>query len=340
MIDYGLRYDHEAGTTDRHNGISNFNPGLIYSAGAQHLSGGLQFVGTDGIARGNRDATWDNFAPRIGIAYSLNPKTVFRSAFGLFFLPTTGGYVRLGSTGFTSVTSYVPSLDGNQPSGTLGNPFPQGIVPITGSSLGPLTGLGTAITANVRDLKTGSTQQWSANLQRQVGVWALELGYIGTHGLHLPADYAFHHLPQQDLTQGSALQQLVPNPFAGIITNGSLSAAQVQRGQLEMNYPQFTGVTSLTNWAGSNFHAGIFEVRRQFVNQFYLLASYTYSKLLDNNLGNGENIYADTGSNTVQNWDNLKAEKAVSTSNLPHHLVISGNYVLPFGKSGNRLYKN
>ncbi|ADV81924.1 Cna B-type protein [Terriglobus saanensis SP1PR4] len=339
VIDYGLRYDHEAGTTDRHNGISNFNPGLIYSAGAQHLSGGLQFVGTDGIARGNRDATWDNFAPRIGIAYSLNPKTVFRSAFGLFFLPTTGGYVRLGSTGFTSVTSYVPSLDGNQPSGTLGNPFPQGIVPITGSSLGPLTGLGTAITANVRDLKTGSTQQWSANLQRQVGVWALELGYIGTHGLHLPADYAFHHLPQQDLTQGSALQQLVPNPFAGIITNGSLSAAQVQRGQLEMNYPQFTGVTSLTNWAGSNFHAGIFEVRRQFVNQFYLLASYTYSKLLDNNLGNGENIYADTGSNTVQNWDNLKAEKAVSTSNLPHHLVISGNYVLPFGKSGNRLYK-
>jgi Carboxypeptidase regulatory-like domain/TonB-dependent Receptor Plug Domain/TonB dependent receptor len=339
VVDYGLRYDHEAGTTDRHNGISNFNPNLTYSAGTSNLTGGLQFVGVNGIGRGNRDSTWDNFAPRVGLAYSITPKTVFRGAFGLYFLPTTGGFVRLGSTGFTSQTSYVASLDGNQPSGTLNNPFPQGIVPITGSSLGPLTGLGTSVTANVRSLVTGSTQQWSANLQRQVGAWAFELGYIGTHGVHLPADFAFHHLPQEDLAQGSALQQLISNPYAGIISNGSLSAAQVQRGQLEMNFPQFTGVTAMTNWAGSNYHAGIFEVRRQFVNQFYLLAAYTYSKLQDNNIGNGENIYADTGSNTVQNWDNLRAEKAVSTSNLPQHLVVSGNYILPFGRTGRLLFK-
>jgi hypothetical protein len=339
VIDYGLRYDHEAGTTDRHNGISNFNPDLGYNAGGLNLIGGLQFVGVNGIGRGNRDSSWDNVAPRVGVAYSLNAKTVVRGAFGLFFLPTTGGYVRLGSTGFTSLTSYVPSIDGNQPSGTLSNPFPQGTVPISGASLGPLTGLGTSVTGNVRGLATGSTQQWSANVQRQAGNWAFELGYIGTHGVHLPADYAFHHLPQGDLAQGTALQQLVANPYAGVITNGSLSAAQVQQGQLEMNYPQFTGVTSLTNWAGSNYHAGIFEVRRQFVNQFYLLASYTYSKLLDNNLGNGENVYADTGSNVVQNWDNLKAEKAVSTSNLPQHLVVSGNYILPFGKTGNHFYR-
>jgi hypothetical protein len=68
--------------------------------------------------------------------------------------------------------------------------------------------------------------------------------------------------------------------------------------------------------------------------------SYTFSKLLDNNLWNGENIYADTGSNTVQNWDNLGAEKAVSASSMPQHVVVSGNYILPFGKTGTRLYKN
>lgn len=339
VVDYGVRFDHEGGTTDRHNGISNFDPNLAYSAGGINLAGGLDFVGVNGIGRGNRDATWDNFAPRIGLAYSATRKTVFRGALGLYFLPTTGGFVRLGATGFTSQTSYVASIDGNQPSGTLSNPFPQGIVPRTGSSLGPLTGLGTSITANVRSLVTGSAEQWSINLQRQVGVWALELGYIGTHGLHLPADFSFHHLPQQDLAQGTGLQQLVPNPYSGIVTNGSLSATQVQEGQLEMDDPQFTGVTSMTNWAGSNYQAGILTVRRQFVNQVYLLASYTYSKLLDNNLGNGENIYADTGSNIVQNWDNLKAEKAVSTSNLPQRLVVSGIYVLPFGKTGRRLYK-
>ncbi|WP_263357723.1 TonB-dependent receptor [Acidicapsa ligni] len=339
VVDYGLRFDHEDGTTDRHNGISNFDPNLGYNAGGMNLTGGLQFVGVNGVGRGNRDTTWNNFAPRVGFAYSFTPKTVFRAGLGLYYLPTTGGYVRLGSTGFTSQTSYVSTVDGNQPSGTLSNPFPQGIVPISGSSLGPLTGLGTSVTANVRDLKTGTAQQWSANLQQQVGNWAVEFGYIGTHGLHLPADFSFHHLPQQDLAQGTALQQLVQNPFAGIITNGSLSASQIQRGQLEMNYPQFTGVTSMTNWAGSNYQAALVTVRRQFVNQFYLLASYTYSKLLDNNLGNGENIYADSGSNTVQNWDNLKAEKSVSTSNLPQHLVVSGNYILPFGQAGSRLYR-
>ena len=340
VLDYGLRFDHEGATTDRHNGISNFNPGLGYTAGNTNLTGGLEFVGVNGIGRGNRDTTWDNFAPRVGLAYSLTPTTVLRGAFGLYYLPTTGGFVRLGSTGFTSQTSYVATIDGNQPSGTLSNPFPQGIVPLSGSSLGPLTGLGTSITANPRDLKTGSAQQWSVNFQRQIGIWAVEFDYIGTHGLHLPADFNFHHLPQAALTQGTTLQQLVPNPYVGIITNGSLSASQVQQGQLEMLYPQFTGVTGMTNWGGSNYQAGIVQIRRQFVNRFYLNASWTWSKLLDNNLGNGENVYADSGSNTVQNWDNLKAEKAVSTSNLPHHLVVSGNYILPFGQTGPLLYRD
>jgi hypothetical protein len=106
-----------------------------------------------------------------------------------------------------------------------------------------------------------------------------------------------------------------------------------------MNYPQFTGVTAMTNWAGSNYQALAITVRRQFVNQFFLLANYTFSKLLDDNLGNGENVYADSGSNVVQNWDDLKAEKSVSTSNMPEHLVVSGTCVLPFGRTGGRLYR-
>ena len=339
VLNYGLRYDHELGTTDRHNGISNFDSGLNYSAAGLNLTGGLQFVGVDGAGRSNRDASWNNLGPRVGLAYSFAPRTVVRAAFGLFSLPSTGDFVRLGSTGFTSQTSYVASLDGNQPSGSLSNPFPQGVVPITGSSLGPITGLGTSITANVRSLTTGSVQQWSANLQQQVGNWAIDAGYVGTHDLHLPADYAFHHLPQQDLAQGVALQQLATNPYAGIVSNGPLSAARVQQSQLEMLYPQFTGVTSLTNWAGSNYHAAILSLRRRFLNKFYLSGSYTFSKLLDNNVGNGENVYADTGSNTVQNWDNLQAEKSVSTSNLPQRVVVSGVYTLPFGTSGGQFYR-
>jgi hypothetical protein len=188
-------------------------------------------------------------------------------------------------------------------------------------------------------LVSGSSEQWSANIQQEFHDFTIEVGYLGNHGLHLPADYAFHHLPQAALAQGTALQQLVPNPYAGIIKNGSLAAATVQRGQLLMNYPQFTGVTSLSNWAGSNYHALTVHVQRHLVKGLSLSAAYTFSKLLDNNLGNGENIYADSGSNTVQNWDNLKAEKGVSTSNQPQRVTFAPLYHLPFGNTGTRAYR-
>ncbi len=340
VVNYGLRYEHEGATTDRFNRISNFDPSLAYTDGGINLAGGLIYPGVNSVARGDRDASYDHFAPRVGIAYSARPTTVIRAAYGLFYLPTTGGFTQLGSTGFSSQTAYVATVDGSQPSGTISGPFPQGIVPITGSSLGPLTGLGTSITGNTRALVSGAAQQFSANVQQQIGLWTIQLGYLGNHGLHLPADYAYHHIPQADLSQGSALLTVVQNPYHSIISNGSLSAATIQQGQLEMNYPQFTGVTSMINWAGSNYNAGTVQVQREFVRGFSLLASYTWSKLLDNNLGNGENLYSDTGSNTVQNWDNLRAEKAVSTSNIPNRLVLSSTFLIPFGKSGSALYRN
>ena len=339
VVNYGVRYEHEGATTDRFNRISNFDPNATYLDGGINLTGGLIYPGLNTISRGDRNSTFDHFAPRVGIAYSARSTTVIRAAYGLFYLPTTGGFTQLGSTGFSSQTAYVATIDGNQPSGSLSNPFPQGIVPITGSSLGPLTGLGTSIAGNTRALVSGASQQFSANLQQQIGLWTIQFGYLGNHGLHLPADYAYHHLPQTDLTQGNALLNVVANPYSAIIKNGSLSAATIQQGQLEMNYPQFTGVTSMINWAGSNYNAGTVQVQRNFVKGFSLLASYTWSKLLDNNLGNGENAFADTGSNTVQNWDNLRAEKAVSTSNLPNRLVLSSTFLLPVGQNGSRMYR-
>src|SRR5690606_36611088 len=98
------------------------------------LTGSIIFPGADGLSRGNREASKKNFGPRVGLAYQLTSKTVLRASYGIFYLPTTGVYVRLGSTGFESQTPYLASLDGGiTPSGTMSNPYPNGIVMPSGT---------------------------------------------------------------------------------------------------------------------------------------------------------------------------------------------------------------
>jgi hypothetical protein len=341
-VNLGLRWEREGPATDRYNALSNFDPTTHTVDNGIPLNGAIVFPGVSGLPRGNRDASWLDFEPRAGLSWQFMPKTVFRAAYGVYFLPSTGNYVLLGSTGFASQTSFVSSNDGGlTPAGSLSNPFPNGIVLPSGRSLGPLTGLGTNVAGNLRTLTNGYSQQWSANVQREFpGGWLLEVGYIGNRGVHLPADNNLNALPASDLALGSALQTLVANPYASIVNTGTLANAQVTRATLLVPFPQFTGVTSLDSWASSTYHAGTIRLDRRFAHGFSLLLSYTYSKLLDNNEGGGETQFSDSGSNTVQNWSNWAAERALSTSNQPQRLTVSGSYAVPFGKSGNWFYKN
>ncbi len=337
----GLRYEHEGATTARHNNIANYDPNLQTTDNGINLTGGLEFPGTNGLSRGNRNTSLlDYFAPRVGLSYQVLPKTVLRAAYGLYYLPTTGDWVRLSDSGFSSQTAYLATTNGGlTPSGSLSTPFPNGIVLPTGSSLGALTALGTTITGNSRNLVSGYTEQYSLNVERQVGTYIVTLGYLGSHGVKLPAEFSFDYLTTSQLAQGTALLTQVPNPLAKIISTGALAQPTVTQQSLITQAPQFTGVTSLTNWAGSNYQAGTAEVKHNYGSNFFLIVAYTWSKFLDNNVGDGDNEYSDSGSNTVQYWGNLKAEKALSTSSMPQRLVTSAGYTLPFGKSGNFLYR-
>jgi outer membrane receptor protein involved in Fe transport len=340
-LNLGFRYEYEAAATDRFNAISNFNPNLETRAGNLTLRGGLVFPGVNGLPRGNRDAGLTDFGPRIGLSYQVLPRTVVRASYGIFYLPTTGIYIRLGSTGFASATPYVASVDGGfTPANTMSDPYPQGIIQPSGSTLGGLTGLGGAIEGNLRSLTRGYSQQWNFNVQRELpGGWIVELGYMGNRGVHLPATRDFDYLPAAARALGTDLQTLVDNPFAAIIPSGPLSQPRVTRATLLDTLPQFTAGSGLDNWASSIYHAGTVRVERRFAAGLSLLGSYTFSKLIDNNLGNGSNGFIDSGSNGVQNWDNLRAERAVSASDQPHRLVLTASYLLPFAKSGPLAYR-
>jgi outer membrane receptor protein involved in Fe transport len=336
-INLGLRWEYEGGVTDRFDAISNFNPNLAFTAGGRNLVGGLQFAGVDGLSRGHRDPSSREFQPRVGFAYQVLPRTVLRGGYSISHLPTSGITVQIPRFGFSVNTPVLASVDGGfTPNASLANPFPSGIQNPTGSSLGPLTGLGQGVSGDLRTLKRGYSQQWSFSVQRELfNGWVVEAGYMGNRGVSLPAGRTFDYLPEQYRALGTGLQQLVPNPFFGIISPSlALGAAQVTQASLLDAYPHFAGASGLDSWGDSVYHAGTLRVEKRFSQGLSFLLSYTFSKLIDNNQGNGNNAFSDSGANDVRNWDDLRGERSVSSNDLPQRLVISASYELPFGKTG------
>src|ERR1035438_6565497 len=59
--------------------IERTNQGAIFNLATQQLD----YLGQSGFSRSARELHWDNLAPRAGVAYLINPKTVIRSAYGI-----------------------------------------------------------------------------------------------------------------------------------------------------------------------------------------------------------------------------------------------------------------
>jgi hypothetical protein len=96
-------------------------------------------------------------------------------------------------------------------------------------------------------------------------------------------------------------------------------------------FPQFLNVTAAqSTWGASSYHSGQAKLERRFAKGFGLLATYTFSKLLDDSTGAwaGENV---SGA-AFQDLNNLRAEKSVSSLDTTHRMSVGGVWELPFGK--------
>src|SRR5262249_46804012 len=140
-----------------------------------------------------------------------------------------------------------------------------------------------------------------------------------------------NQLPDTALAFGNDLRTQVTNPFLGQILSGSLSQRTVSRAQLLRPFPHFAAVTSTAaGWAASTYHALEAKVEKRYAKGLTVLLSYTYSKLMDVAAGgfSGESLSSDV----IQDWNNLEAERSVSTLDQTHRFLINGVYELPFGK--------
>ncbi|MEO7145185.1 MAG: hypothetical protein ABI165_16945, partial [Bryobacteraceae bacterium] len=290
-----------------------------------------------GSGRRQYSRALSDWAPRFGFAYQVTKNTVLRGGYGIFYGPSyREAGATIGNQGFSSATSYVGSPNGLTPSIYIGNPFPNGLNPIVGSSQGLLSGIGSTFETPITgDNHVPYMENWDFEIQRQLpGNLLVDASYVGSHGVHLNEsgenDFNLNQLSPQSLALGTKLQQSVPNPFFGLIATGPLAAATVPESYLLAPYPQFTGIEASYMTGGySIYHAFQMKIEKRFSQGLSALVSFTGQKLIDEYA-----IVSNVGHNTggIQNIYDLKAERGVSSNDISRTLVVSGVYSLPFGR--------
>jgi hypothetical protein len=335
-LNLGLRFEYETPRTERYDRATRgFDRGATSPLQIPGLSlrGGLVYAGRDGRPRGIYAPDRNNFAPRIGFAYSLTPKTVLRGGYALHYVPVVGS---VDPVGFSTTTTMVASQDGITPRDRLSNPFPSGLLPIVGASQGLSTLIGQNISFVEPSDITPKVHTWNINLQREVFSRSLlQIGYIGTRGINLTSEVSIgnniseniNQVPVESLALGRSLLDVVNNPFFGSIAIGPLAGRTVQRQQLLRPFPQFQNITrNLPTYGNSVYHSFQAKFEQRLWHGLSTLISYTWSK----NMG-------DLG--PYQNNYNRAIERAPMAFDVPQRLTVTASWDLPAGR-GKALLRN
>ena len=238
----------------------------------------------------------NNFAPRVGIAYRLNEKTVIRASGGIFY--GEGDIVTDGSAWSRQVPDFTeiitPTFDNITPV-TL---VKDGFLPVTLPAAEPLPNTGAS--ASYRSQPTQYASQWFIDIQRELPentVWIICYQGSSTHFMQ----YRF------DINN--------PGPHPTIPAN---------RRRLR---PQRTGVTLGEPGANASYNALVTRVEKRFSKGITFLTSYTWSHNIDNNTQ-----FLDTGLFNVANQYDRGAERASANIDMTQSFTSSFTWQLPFGK--------
>jgi len=341
-LNLGLRYDFDVPRWETLNRYSywDLDAQSPVRATGYDTRGVIKF--NDDNRRSPFDADMNNWQPRIGFAYAANEKTAIRGGYGLFYQLSRATVFGRPGTGFTINSPVVWTTDSNATlNRRLNNPFPDGILQPPGRAEGDSTllgfGVGTILPSNNRNPEYHS---WNLSIQRELPMQSvLELNYTGSRGTHLfmPVTTLSPLHPMYWAQGRTALQAQVANPFFGQITDArsQLSGRTVQAFRLLRPMPHFDGTsvgTAEPARGDSNYHALQVKWEKRFSKGLTALTHYTWSKMIDNVSHSSGNVSWLGGSTSIQNiWD-LGGERALSSHDIAHRVVITGTYELPFGR--------
>jgi hypothetical protein len=342
-LSLGLRYDYQQQPYERRCGTSMFNPFVTNPANG--LRGATQYACVD-YGRAFSEDDKNDLAPRVGFSWDLfgNQRTVVRGGYGIFmsalFSYWNANYE--STNGFAGTTTqYLPP--GNNSLLTafqFKDGFPTTPNQPLGARLGPNFFATSSASFKEQISRTPMSQQWNLSLQQQLGGgFLVEVAYSANHGTHLLS--GSYDLNQADPAKvrefglAGRLTNNVPNPFAGKVP-GAFGGATITQAQALRPYPYVGNITVQAPHAGNSiYHSLLVSAEKRFSKGFTLLASYTFAKLISDSIFNGLNFIGSEGGNEFGYQNGLynrRAERAEDPSNVPHRLVVSGLFELPFGK--------
>ncbi len=230
---YGVRYEYNAPPVDRYDRATVYDP----------LTKTLVPVGNNGIPRSGYETDRNNWAPRIGFAWSPGARnsSVVRLGYGIYYdqsslAPGEGLYFNKPRYDF-KLYFPLPGLPL-----TVSNPFPSNY---------PLTLPGAALGFD-RHLRTPYIQQWSLAFEHQFGTKSLiEMAYVGSKGTKI--------LSARDINQAHA-SPLQPNPRP---------------------VPQFADITFLESRGSSSYNSLQVRFQQRLHAGLAALVAYTFGKSLD-----------------------------------------------------------
>jgi len=324
IVNLGLRYDlmlwpgYGSGSSDRTSQVGNidFNNGTYViqtnspdcaSAGqAPCVPGGLPQPHVI-VSRNNRlySNTYDNIQPRIGIAYSLNDKTVVRASFGMFNDLWAGVMQTVQGIGgdWPSVAQILtPALNTSNEVATVNWQDP--LAGLGAAGLPAATPFGQVEWYRDPKAKNPYSEQWNFGVQRQLGSnTVMTANYVGsqTHRLTIGGLYNVALTPGPGTPAEVAARR--PYPYISpTFYDRSIGNSSYNGLQLSANHHSSNGLT-------------------------YLVA-YTWSKSIDV----GCSGFFGIESCSIQNPYNIRGDRSVSGFDLTHVLTASAVAPLPFGK--------
>jgi len=341
-VNYGLRFEQMGPWSERYDRLSVLLPSVPNEIGKSlgiGVTGKLGLVNSPDSPSRNNQKLGNLSSPRLGIAYRLNEKTVFRTGYGIFYLPSSVRWNLAPNN--DPLNAYTIPFNGTldaslTPQDVLRNPFPSGLVPPPGRSPNvQQLFIGQGITSAIYDDPYGYAQQWNFDVQRELPAgMALSVAYAGSKGTHLPGpNQQIDQLPPEFMALGSKLQDQVPNPFYGTATIGPLAQPRVAYGQLLRPFPQYNGVSmSYPTNRNSIYHSAQVNLQKRFGRGGSIVGAYTWSKLISDTDTITGWLEPGGGAGNVQNNYNLRAERSLALYDTPHRAVISYIVDLPFGK--------
>jgi hypothetical protein len=350
-VDYGLRYDYDTYLKEEHGNASFFSPNVL-NPSAGNLPGAVIFEGS-GPGHCNcslaHNYPWA-LGPRLGMAYQITPKTVFRGGFGIVYANTADNNNAAGGFGlsnpFQNPTPGLPVmyLASGIPPQDAPRPFPDinpGIYPFNNSV--PNSNPPGAVDPNAG--RPPRQYQWSVGFQREIfRNLALDIAYVGNRGIwwqapglinvnalssaRLQADGLSLNNPANlslllsPISSPAVVAAGFTPPYPGFPAN--LSLAQSLRP-----YPQFGTINYYWAPLGDTWYDSLqIKATKRLSHGLSFLSTFTWAKNLDSGAETLPNP-GTTGNAVVNNVFNRPNNKYLSVYDTPFDFNISATYVTP-----------